>query len=321
MTGWMRDPRDRRGHTGGFGPAFGGGRRPSAPPRGGFAEMILERRGLVAGILVIAFFVVVAVGSGSEEVAEDEQLELSGVVQAAMIQAGLPSVEVQVDDWTVILYGRVATPELKEAATRVAQAQAEVIAVDNRLMVPEPKVDEEVEPEVPDLPAAQADLLLQARLSAAAAHSPIRFSSGGDRITEESVPTLDLIAGFLSMNPTVSVQIIGHTDSDGEAEANLELSTIRAEAVRTQLVARGAEPERLTTLGLGETDPISDNLTKEGKGRNRRIEFLVIPEGQTGLTGPAISLTEEVGDQPIETDAPVVDPVDDTPIPTTIPTG
>ncbi len=316
MTGWMRDPRDRRGRTGGFGPAFGGGRRPSSPPRGGFAEMLLERRGLVAGLLVIAFFVVVAIGSSGEEVTEDEQLDLTGVVQAAMIQAGLPSVEVQVEDWTVILYGRVASPELKEAATRVAQAQAEVIGVDNRLMVPEPEIEEGDEPEVPDLPAAQADLLLQARLSAAAAHSPIRFSSGGDRITEESVPTLDLIAGFLAMNPTVSVQIIGHTDSDGEAEANLELSTIRAEAVRTQLVARGAEPEQLTTLGLGETDPISDNLTKEGKGRNRRIEFLVIPEGQTGLTRPAISLAEETGDQPIE-----AEPVDDTPIPTTIPSG
>mgnify|MGYP003962097301 FL=1 len=118
------------------------------------------------------------------------------------------------------------------------------------------------------------------------------------------------------MNPTVSVQIIGHTDSDGEAGANLELSTIRAEAVRTQLVARGAEPERLTTLGLGETDPISDNLTKEGKGRNRRIEFLVIPEGQTGLTRPSISLAEEIGGEPVE-----ADPVDDTPIPTTIPSG
>ncbi|HJO99297.1 MAG: OmpA family protein [Acidimicrobiales bacterium] len=317
----MSDPRDRRGSSGSFGPAFGGGRRPSSPPRGGFAEVLLERRGLIAGLMVIAFFVVVAIGSSGQEVTEDEQLDLTGVVQAAMIQAGLPSVEVQVEDWTVILYGRVASPELKEAATRVAQAQAEVIGVDNRLMVPEPEVEEDDEPEVPDLPAAQADLLLQARLSAAAAHSPIRFSSGGDRITEESVPTLDLIAGFLAMNPTVSVQIIGHTDSDGEAETNLELSTIRAEAVRTQLVARGAEPERLTTLGLGEADPISDNLTKEGKGRNRRIEFLVIPEGQTGLTRPSISLAEEIGGEPVEDDHVEADPVDDTPIPTTIPTG
>ena len=79
--------------------------------------------------MVIAFFVVVAIGSSGQEVTEDEQLDLTGVVQAAMIQAGLPSVEVQVEDWTVILYGRVASPELKEAATRVAQAQAEVIGV------------------------------------------------------------------------------------------------------------------------------------------------------------------------------------------------
>ena len=57
MTGWMRDPRDRRSRGGGFGPAFGGGRRPGAPRRGGVAELVLERRGLVAVVIVVVVFI------------------------------------------------------------------------------------------------------------------------------------------------------------------------------------------------------------------------------------------------------------------------
>lgn len=126
--------------------------------------------------------------------------------------------------------------------------------------------------------------MLQARLSAVAAHPPIQFESGGDRITLESVPTLDRLAAFLLFEPTIRVQIIGHTDSDEKSPGdNLRLSTTRAEAVRTQLLARGVEPDRLITLGLGHTDPIADNLTKTGKAANRRIEFLLLREGETGL--------------------------------------
>ena len=68
--------------------------------------------------------------------------------------------------------------------------------------------------------------------------------------------------------------------------ANLNLSTLRAEAVRSQLVARGVDPERLLTLGYGEYDPVADNITQEGKKRNRRIEFLVLPEGNEGIEPP-----------------------------------
>ena len=60
----------------------------------------------------------------------------------------------------------------------------------------------------------------------------------------------------------------------------------RAEEVRTQLLARGADAERLTATGMGHTDPIADNLTQSGKAANRRIEFLLATEGQTGILAP-----------------------------------
>jgi len=281
----MRDPRGRRNRD--FGPAFGLGRRSRRIPRAGLADALGNRSTWIAVAVLVAFFAVIALGTNAPTEERATERDLTASVQGAMVQAGLPTVEVRVVDWTVILEGRVATDELKEAAERVAFAQPGVISVQNHLYVP-PTIEEAITTTtLPDLPAALADLVLQARLSAVAAHPPIQFESGGDRITLESVPTLDRLAAFLLFEPTIRVQIIGHTDSDEKAPGdNLRLSAIRAEAVRTQLLARGVEPDRLITLGLGHTDPIADNLTKTGKAANRRIEFLLLREGETGLPPP-----------------------------------
>jgi len=281
----MRDPRGRRNRD--FGPAFGLGRRSRRIPRAGLADALGNRSTWIAVAVLAAFFAVIALGTNAPPEERATERDLTASVQGAMVQAGLPTVEVRVVDWTVILEGRVATDELKEAAERVAFAQPGVISVQNHLYVP-PTIEEAITTTtLPDLPAALADLVLQARLSAVAAHPPIQFESGGDRITLESVPTLDRLAAFLLFEPTIRVQIIGHTDSDEKAPGdNLRLSAIRAEAVRTQLLARGVEPDRLITLGLGHTDPIADNLTKTGKAANRRIEFLLLREGETGLPPP-----------------------------------
>jgi outer membrane protein OmpA-like peptidoglycan-associated protein len=298
VTGDLRDPRDRRSRD--FGPAFGLGRRSSRPRRSTPLDLFGGRSTWIALVMLVPIFVVIALGSsGPAEDGATEQ-DLLATVQGSMVQAGLPTVKVRVVDWMVILEGRVATSELKEAAERVAFAQADVISVQNRLYVPPPVVDTVTTTTVPDLPAALADLVLQSRLSTVAAHPPIQFESGGDRITLESVPTLDRLADFLLFEPAIRAQIIGHTDSDEKVPGdNLLLSAIRAEAVRTQLLARGVEPERLVTLGMGHTDPIADNITKTGKAANRRIEFLLLREGEVGLPAPA----EPTGDGSTEADA------------------
>ena len=298
VTGGLRDPRDRRSRD--FGPAFGLGRRSSQARRSTQLDLFGGRSTWIALVVLVPIFVVIALGSsGPAEDGATEQ-DLLATVQGSMVQAGLPTVKVRVVDWMVILEGRVATSELKEAAERVAFAQADVISVQNRLYVPPPVVDTVATTTVPDLPAALADLVLQSRLSTVAAHPPIQFESGGDRITLESVPTLDRLADFLLFEPAIRAQIIGHTDSDEKVSGdNLLLSAIRAEAVRTQLLARGVEPERLVTLGMGHTDPIADNITKTGKSANRRIEFLLLREGEVGLPAPA----EPTGDGSTEADA------------------
>jgi len=292
MTNWMRDPRNSGNRS--FGPAFGGPRR-SAPNRGrgGIRELVQERRVILIIAVIVVFFIIAAIGASNRPDSEEGQQSLLSEVQSAMVQAGLPTVEVRVIDWTVILEGQIPSSDLKEAAGRVAQAQSGVVSVDNRLVVPASTVIGIETETISEPPAALSDLLLQARLSETAARTPIEFESGGDRITEDSATTLDQIASFLSTNLNIRVQIIGHTDSDGDEVANLNLSTLRAEAVRSQLVARGIDPERLLTLGYGEYDPVADNITQEGKKRNRRIEFLVLPEGNEGIDPPTTT-TEPV---------------------------
>ena len=76
-------------------------------------------------------------------------------------------------------------------------------------------------------------------------------------------------------NPTVKIKIIGHTDSDGDASANLTLSKKRAEAVKMRLVyGFGISESRLSTDGKGETAPLINNTTSEAKSQNRRVEFI-----------------------------------------------
>jgi outer membrane protein OmpA-like peptidoglycan-associated protein len=72
-----------------------------------------------------------------------------------------------------------------------------------------------------------------------------------------------------------AVLIEGHTDSDGANEYNLELSRLRAEAVRSVLVAGGVPPERIQTLGYGETRPVASNTSASGKAQNRRVEIVL----------------------------------------------
>jgi len=77
-------------------------------------------------------------------------------------------------------------------------------------------------------------------------------------------------------NPTVRIQIEGHTDNVGKAADNLKLSENRAKAVVSYLVSKNISITRLTSKGFGATKPIADNKTEEGKAQNRRTELKVV---------------------------------------------
>ncbi len=103
----------------------------------------------------------------------------------------------------------------------------------------------------------------------------ILFDVNSDNIRPESGLVLKEIASVLQENSTISVNIIGHTDSDGDANANLILSQKRAVAVKNALVNfYGINPSRMETDGKGESQPVQPNTTTEGKAQNRRVEFI-----------------------------------------------
>jgi len=104
-------------------------------------------------------------------------------------------------------------------------------------------------------------------------------------IKSESRPALEDAAKILIQNPTIRVEIQGHTDSKGSDEYNLGLSGRRAKSVVDYLVHElGMDPSRLTAKGYGESRPVADNATADGRGINRRVDFLIL--GQDGKTSP-----------------------------------
>ncbi len=101
----------------------------------------------------------------------------------------------------------------------------------------------------------------------------INFESGSAALTPDSHPVLDQVIASLNAYPEVRLEIRGHTDSQGPAAFNLQLSQKRADSVRQYLINGGIAADRITSIGVGEEEPISSNGTAEGRSQNRRIEF------------------------------------------------
>jgi len=103
----------------------------------------------------------------------------------------------------------------------------------------------------------------------------IFFEYAKARLTQNSQAELDRMNRFLKDHPGITVQLTGHTDSIGSRQNNLTLSKRRADAVRDYLIETGISPERMTTEGYGETQPVAENDTPEGRQKNRRVEFTI----------------------------------------------
>jgi OOP family OmpA-OmpF porin len=112
----------------------------------------------------------------------------------------------------------------------------------------------------------------------------IVFETGTAKIKPESEEVLTIVHNFLQDRKDVTLlRIEGHTDDVGEDAKNQTLSEQRALAVGQWLVAKGNDCKRLLPVGFGETRPVADNKTEEGKAQNRRVDFLI-----AALNGKAV---------------------------------
>lgn len=105
----------------------------------------------------------------------------------------------------------------------------------------------------------------------------ILFATDSAQLRPGLMADLRDVGQSLLAYPNTTAQVIGHTDSDGDASYNLDLSQRRAFAVADVLVGEGVPSHRVQAIGRGEDQPIASNLTPEGKAQNRRVEIVILP--------------------------------------------
>lgn len=122
----------------------------------------------------------------------------------------------------------------------------------------------------------------------------IVYKTGSAELDPVSEPVLEMVKQYLDAKTKVTLlRIEGHTDDVGDDKSNLELSAKRSQTVAKWLVGKGVDCKRLLPVGFGETKPVADNKTPEGKAQNRRTDFI-----NAALGGKAI------GGMPLDGSAP-----------------
>lgn len=106
----------------------------------------------------------------------------------------------------------------------------------------------------------------------------VNFDFGSARLKKESYPVLLYALQILQNNPGMNIEIQGYTDNIGSEDLNLTLSKKRAETVEKFLINNGIKKNRLSVKGFGESNPVADNNTSEGRSINRRIEFKILDQ-------------------------------------------
>ncbi|MEX0348837.1 MAG: OmpA family protein [Paracoccaceae bacterium] len=181
-----------------------------------------------------------------------------------------------------------------EAARLLAEKLGEAQGFDLSITFeapPEP-ADKPLDPEV-----------CESRVAEIQSEAKITFEPGSATIAGDSLGTMNRIAEVLDQCGGIRMEIQGHTDSQGREEMNQQLSQARAQSVLNELRARRVLTASYTAVGYGESDPIADNKTEEGREANRRINFHLIRPEPTSETQTGLDELEQQAETVAEDDA------------------
>ncbi len=106
----------------------------------------------------------------------------------------------------------------------------------------------------------------------------VHFDTGKSSLRAASFPELDELVEVLTLKPDMVIEVAGHTDNVGDSNSNLELSQDRAEVVRSYLLSKGIDPQRVQAKGYGEQQPIASNASSNGRQENRRTEVRILQQ-------------------------------------------
>jgi len=203
-----------------------------------------------AFFLCLAFVCVLSEASDIEE-------EIGAQVLEAVRQQNLFWASVEPRGQSVLLTGAAPDYQAKHRAGEIAASVPGVAGVENEIAI-----------------IGEAGTC-QEEIDGFLARERVTFKSGRAELNDSSYPILDMLAS-IARNCGVRLEIAAHTDAVGDASINLKLSQRRADEVRRYLVRSGVAAEQVAARGYGETQPIADNGTAEGREANRRIEFRVL---------------------------------------------
>jgi outer membrane protein OmpA-like peptidoglycan-associated protein len=198
------------------------------------------------------------------------QQDVSGHVVQALAANHVSSQAVRVDGRDVLLTGPANSVQISEATQKLAAAAEGVRLVSVRATDAQPDAST-----VTPAPTAAIQAESQAKLDTLLEQNVVEFNPSSAELTAQGRAVLDQVAPVLLASPASNCEIQGHTDSQGNADANRDLSYRRAIATKNYLVNKGIAPERLTTAGYGDTKPIASNDTPDGRRKNRRINFVL----------------------------------------------
>ncbi|MDO6759846.1 OmpA family protein [Tamlana sp. 2_MG-2023] len=139
------------------------------------------------------------------------------------------------------------------------------------------KMDKQAQEIEEEVPGAQVERVDQGIVVTFEDGSGVYFATNKYNINSESQETLTKLVGIFQDNPDTNLMVVGHTDSQGDANYNMTLSKNRANAVTGFLKQKGVSSSRLETHWFGEEQPVADNNTAEGRAKNRRVNIVIVP--------------------------------------------